>query len=218
MTFPSLLLISSAQMKEGLSQALVVHTKLPPYTPLEHPDIIILSPLEGKTLISIDQIHALINRPSFFPTFLSHTRIVVHPAELLSIPAQQALLKTLEEPPEWAQLILVTDKPSVLLPTILSRCVQVLSDSKTDSSEKSVQTPRSYSDCLKLSDTFSGKRDEAKLLLETCVTSPGYSATVKKCALEALKKIGANGNIKLVLDTFFFSVYRDMMTLHSVKP
>lgn len=76
-----------------------------------------------KMKIGIDQIRDLLQ---FFAlkTTGSDTirRVVVIPdAELMTHPAQNALLKTLEEPPSDAVLILTTSEPGRLLPTILSR-------------------------------------------------------------------------------------------------
>ena len=50
---------------------------------------------------------------------------VVHEAELMSIPAQNALLKTLEEPPPGVTIILLCRRAELLLPTTLSRCALV---------------------------------------------------------------------------------------------
>lgn len=52
--------------------------------------------------------------------------IVVASVESLSIQAQHALLKTLEEPPGDTHWLLVSSTPSLLLPTILSRCQQIV--------------------------------------------------------------------------------------------
>lgn len=52
--------------------------------------------------------------------------VVLHPAEALNLQAANALLKTLEEPPEGTRLVLATADVSLLLPTIRSRCQQVL--------------------------------------------------------------------------------------------
>jgi hypothetical protein len=219
MFYPSLLLVSSDPIpRKDLVQILTDSAHIPERTPLEHPDLFLLSPLEGKTLISIDQIHDITGRSSFFPVFLSKTLIVIHPADLLSLPAQQALLKVVEEPPEHAQFIFVTSRPYVLLPTILSRCLyRPISIDKQEKIETSVATPTSYSDCLQLADRYSAKREDAKeLLLQYLV--PNISVRSKNLALTALKRIHVNANVKLTLDTFFFSLYRDMMTLHSVKP
>ena len=48
---------------------------------------------------------------------------IIPDAEKLTVPAQNALLKTLEEPPEYAVIILIANGLSAFLPTILSRCV-----------------------------------------------------------------------------------------------
>jgi len=50
---------------------------------------------------------------------------VVHEAELMSVPAQNALLKTLEEPPPGVTIILLCRRAELLLPTTLSRCALV---------------------------------------------------------------------------------------------
>jgi hypothetical protein len=47
---------------------------------------------------------------------------IIEQAETMNLPAQNALLKTLEEPPGRALIVLLTDSPGVLLPTIRSRC------------------------------------------------------------------------------------------------
>ena len=43
----------------------------------------------------------------------------------MTVQAQNALLKTIEEPPAYAVLVLITTNPEVFLPTILSRCIQL---------------------------------------------------------------------------------------------
>ena len=48
--------------------------------------------------------------------------VVVHQIQCMTVPAQQAFLKTLEEPGENSYIILTADSETSLLPTILSRC------------------------------------------------------------------------------------------------
>ena len=50
---------------------------------------------------------------------------IVNEAEKMTVQAQNALLKTLEEPPEYGVILLLTSNVNALLPTILSRCVQL---------------------------------------------------------------------------------------------
>jgi DNA polymerase-3 subunit delta' len=48
--------------------------------------------------------------------------VLIHPAEAMNPQAANALLKTLEEPPQGARLLLTTAEPALLLPTVRSRC------------------------------------------------------------------------------------------------
>lgn len=72
-----------------------------------------------KTVISIEQVQDLLK---MLGTKQKADRyIIIRPAELLGLEAANALLKSLEEPKDKVHFILVTDSPSKLLPTILSR-------------------------------------------------------------------------------------------------
>ena len=50
---------------------------------------------------------------------------IIDEAEKMTEAAQNALLKTIEEPPEYAVILLLTDNANAFLPTILSRCVMI---------------------------------------------------------------------------------------------
>jgi len=87
-----------------------------------HPDFMSVEKLEKKTLIGIEQI----NRDmepwlALKPYRASHRVVIINDAQFLSLPAANALLKTLEEPPQHAVIILVADE-QILLETIVSRC------------------------------------------------------------------------------------------------
>ena len=72
-----------------------------------------------KTVISIEQVQDLLK---MLGTKQKADRyIIIRPAELLGLEAANALLKSLEEPKDKVHFILMTDSPSKLLPTILSR-------------------------------------------------------------------------------------------------
>ena len=73
----------------------------------------------------IDEVRAIQHFLSRKPTQSDHNTVVIHQAHLLTLPAQHALLKTLEEPPPGALIYLITSQPDSLLPTILSR-VQII--------------------------------------------------------------------------------------------
>ena len=72
--------------------------------------------------ISIETVRALEKSLSLRP-FEGRRRVaIIEEADRLSLPAANALLKTLEEPPSYAVLILLATDPAALLPTIVSRC------------------------------------------------------------------------------------------------
>jgi len=90
-----------------------------------HPDFLVVSPPESKAQISIDQIRDL-RRLTEYPPLGEGWRVaLIKPAEALSVQkdeAANALLKTLEEPPERHLLVLTALGEADLLPTIVSRC------------------------------------------------------------------------------------------------
>jgi DNA polymerase III subunit delta' len=90
-----------------------------------HPDVRILSPLAGKKEISIQQIREL-EKELNFRSFSGKKKIaILDPATLMNLPAQNALLKTLEEPPQDSLLILIASNGGALLPTLRSRCLRL---------------------------------------------------------------------------------------------
>ena len=86
-----------------------------------HGDVLVVEPGETGT-IKIEQAREIVDRASYRP-FEGRTRIVIiDEADTLVRQAQNALLKTLEEPPPGSVFILVSSRPDALLPTVRSRC------------------------------------------------------------------------------------------------
>jgi DNA polymerase-3 subunit delta' len=106
-----------------------------------HPDVVVLAeertmakagrwePRGGRTPskdIVVDQIRDLVDHRLAMKRFEGRRRVVVvDPADAMNPQAQNALLKTLEEPPDDTTLVLVASSPDALLPTIRSRCLRV---------------------------------------------------------------------------------------------
>jgi DNA polymerase-3 subunit delta' len=89
-----------------------------------HPDVQTIRPGETGS-IKIEQVRASIDAAIYRP-FEGRRRVtIVEEADALVPAAQNALLKTLEEPPSASVFILVTSRPGVLLPTVRSRCAQL---------------------------------------------------------------------------------------------
>ena len=87
-----------------------------------HPDIIYVKP-SGRTL-GIDDIREQVGSVLHIrPYKYRHKIFILHGAEQMTISAQNALLKTLEDPPPYAVFLLISENFNNFLPTILSRCV-----------------------------------------------------------------------------------------------
>jgi len=88
-----------------------------------HPDIIRITHEKPGT-ISVEDIRSQVNNDVGIKPYGSPYKVyIINEAEKMTAQAQNAILKTLEEPPEYAVLILLTANVNALLPTIISRCV-----------------------------------------------------------------------------------------------
>jgi len=89
------------------------------------PDIITIKH-EKPASISVDDIREQLNGDIMIKPYSSPYKIYIIPeADLMTVQAQNALLKTLEEPPEYAIIFLLTENADSLLSTIRSRCVML---------------------------------------------------------------------------------------------
>ena len=90
-----------------------------------HPDIITVTH-EKPGSISIDEVRDQVVRDVDIKPYCSPYKIYIIPdAEMMTVQAQNAILKTIEEPPEYAVIMLLTSNIDSLLPTIRSRCVRL---------------------------------------------------------------------------------------------
>ena len=86
-----------------------------------HPDVIVIEPGDTGT-IKIEQVRDVIDRAGFRPFEARRRVIIIDEADAMVPAAQNALLKTLEEPPSASIFMLVSSLPDSLLPTVQSRC------------------------------------------------------------------------------------------------
>ena len=85
-----------------------------------NPDFIFIEPENGS--IKIDQIRSVQKKVSEKPIISENKVCIINDADLMTVEAQNCLLKTLEEPPVYMTIILVGTNESSFLPTIKSRC------------------------------------------------------------------------------------------------
>jgi DNA polymerase-3 subunit delta' len=86
-----------------------------------HPDVLLIRPGDTGT-IKIEEVRTVIDSAAFRPFEGRRRVVIIDEADRLVAPAQNALLKTLEEPPPSSVFLLVADRPDTLLPTVRSRC------------------------------------------------------------------------------------------------
>ena len=89
-----------------------------------HPDVLILPPDPPQLLIKLGQVRTLIQRAHYLPAEAPR-RIFLLTSGAMMKEAANSLLKILEEPPPTVHIMLLTENPGELLPTIRSRCATV---------------------------------------------------------------------------------------------
>ncbi|MBK6348913.1 MAG: DNA polymerase III subunit delta' [Proteobacteria bacterium] len=90
-----------------------------------HPDLHRLRIPDDRKSIGVDQVREVCEQLSMTSMRRGYRVAVIAPAEKMTPSAQNALLKTLEEPSPRTVLVLVTARPSALLPTLRSRCQRI---------------------------------------------------------------------------------------------
>lgn len=95
----------------------------------------ISSSSKSTTSIGISIVREMQQKVFLKPLHGSEKAVILHDAELLTIEAQNALLKILEEPPESTTIIVTSIIQDALLPTILSRC-QIIEIQETNNNQK----------------------------------------------------------------------------------
>ncbi len=94
-----------------------------------YPDFTRIVPEEADSAITVDDIRLLIERLSLTRHYDAYKIALIESAHQMNTNAANALLKTLEEPPDHTLIILVSDQPQTLPATIRSRCQSVLINS-----------------------------------------------------------------------------------------
>jgi DNA polymerase III subunit delta' len=92
--------------------------------PSPHPDLVWIAPKGAQHMV--EEVRERVIRAAVYRPYEGGKRVfVIEAAEAMRDESQNALLKTLEEPPEFVHLILLSSEPAALLETIASRCQPV---------------------------------------------------------------------------------------------
>lgn len=180
-----------------------------------NPDIIeINKDGEGITIEVVRELQQiLIERPYYE----DHRVVIIYGVETANAVTQNALLKSLEEPPEFIQFILQTPTPSILLPTLRSRCKIIDEEKQTTqlphSSSTAIQ-PTTIPAVIELSDKIKTRQDAQShitQLLEQLQIEVEKTPTLKLIekishAQQAHLMLQSNTNIKLVMDWLGFKL------------
>jgi len=108
----------------------------------KHVDTLWIEPQSKSRQIKADEIRMLVQRMARTSFDGGWKAGIILAADCMNVASANVLLKTLEEPPPKTMLLLVTDSPHSLLPTIVSRCQKiVLSDGQTGLADEVWRTP-----------------------------------------------------------------------------
>jgi DNA polymerase-3 subunit delta' len=109
----------AVEAREGLRDTDKRETRILVQT---HPDVLVVPPDPPQMMIKVDQVRQLIQTSHYKPQEARRRVFIVTDSAFMK-EAANALLKVLEEPPEFANIFLLARNPGELLPTIRSRCV-----------------------------------------------------------------------------------------------
>lgn len=181
--------------------------------------------IESEKQIGIKDVK-LLQEKTLLKPFKSKQKIVTLNAEKgITIEAQNALLKVLEEPPNNTIIVLIVNSKNVALPTILSRCKIVELDSHDFFSEKELQEyEREFNNLIKLSlgerlilaQTLAKNKEQTLFYLEKIILG-AREKMLKENDLKTLNIIkdvqkryvelkSSNANLRLGLESLFISI------------
>jgi DNA polymerase III subunit delta' len=177
----------------------------------QHPDVLIVPPDPPQLLVKMGQVRTLIHSAQYLPSEAPRKVFIVTAASFMK-EAANSLLKVLEEPPDYAHIILCAENPGELLPTIRSRCALVrlgalpLEELEMLLADKRPEwAPKHRALVSRLAQGAAGKalsfdlesyvtaRADAMLLLRSAVTDPDHTALFK---MTETYRAGAEGQVK----------------------
>lgn len=177
----------------------------------QHPDVLIVPPDPPQLLIKLGQVRTLIESAQYLPAEAPRKVFIITAASFIK-EAANSLLKVLEEPPDYAHLILCAENPGELLPTIRSRCAMVrlgalpIEELEMMLADRRAEWPPQQRTLVaRLAQGAAGKalsfdlagyvaaRADALLLLRSALSETDHTALFK---MTELYRAGAEGQVK----------------------
>jgi DNA polymerase-3 subunit delta' len=226
------LVAEAVEARDGLRETDKKETRVLIQT---HPDLLIVPPDPPQLLIKLGQVRQVIHVAFYRPPVESRRTFTIFTASAFMKEAANSLLKVLEEPPEHTSLILLTENPQELLPTIRSRAVVHRLGALAAADLESLLAlrrpelkPQDRALAARLAEGAVGRaltldlpayltsRQEALLLLRTALREPDYSTLFQ--ATEKYRA-GADGQEKtLSLLRALGSLVEDLMLIVAGTP
>lgn len=184
--------------------------------PSPHPDLVWLTPPGAQHMV--EEVRERVIRAASYRPFEGEKRVfVIEAAEAMRDESQNALLKTLEEPPDFVHLILLSSEPAQLLETIASRCqpidfaplpvgaVEAQLDGPADEVAASARLAAGDVDQARFLLTDAGRRLRAgvldwRQLLTSAEAAGEEAAEATRGALEEEAEVGVKRSAKDVAD------------------
>ena len=131
-----------------------------------HPDFQIIN--EEGTVIKIEQMRQMIQNVYEKPILSEKKVYIINDSDKMTKEAQNSLLKTLEEPPDYASFILIATNQDLILNTIKSRCTKIVFNNLTTNEIKEILSQRGFKISLsdKMINFFNGSIGKAIKILE----------------------------------------------------
>lgn len=182
-------------------------------------DVITIEPETSS--ISIDSLRAVAGQLSIRPFSSPGHAVIITSAHAMTIPAQHAFLKTLEEPSEGSLVFLETGQPDALIPTIHSRCALLRAKSQRQNETEGEQLHKTHRETLAtlknasigekiaMIDRIGASRESATAFVDAALSllhrnpHEGNNAALLRRLLTAREQMRLNASPKLVLDRVF---------------
>lgn len=193
--FPAILITGNNQSNRLQAAADYCQDQL-----LANPDLLTLNPHPSVTIKDIHFLmHFLSRKPYQKPVKIA----LIPAADCLTLPAQHALLKTLEEPPANSILMLLAPHAHNLLETIVSRCRLIHLANPAVTAVKNLWpqiTSVSLAERISLAASLAINQETA---LEFCLNQINFFPS--RCLADSFTYIQAKVNLKLVMENLLFS-------------